>query len=996
MMRCPQCAHENPQGVKFCGECGARLTVVPAPTPAPPAAAPDRYASPESYTPKHLAEKILTSRDAMVGERKRVTVMFSDVSDFTAMSEKLDPEEVHAIMDRSFEVILGEVHRYEGTINQFLGDGVMALFGAPVAHEDHAHRALGAALAIQARLKPLADEVRRTHGVEFQMRMGINTGLVVVGAIGKDLRMDYTAVGDTTNLAARFLGLAKPGQIVVGRRTQQLREGFFVFEDLGDFQVKGKAEPVRAYAVIRELSGRTRLEVSRERGLTPQVDRERELAALTGIHRRAAAGEGAIALLAGEPGVGKSRLLYEFLRKLDGAGALELETTCVSYGRAMAYRPTVELLRRYLGLAEGIAGEELRRRVADQLQSVGLQGEEQSVLLAHFLGVSASPEFLNRLSGPQLKERTLGVLRDVFLRASQSALLILIVENMHWVDSASEEFLAHLAASLAGHRVLLVLTTRPGYAAAWLAAPLAETIALEGLGTGDVRSMVRTLLGAEKIPAQLFKMLAEKSEGNPLYVEEILRQLQETGGIAVQGGTARLSHPDVTVPATIHDIIAARVDRLAEPQKQTLQGAAVAGRRFGISLVSRILELAPDQVAAHLRELHGLDFIFPSGQEPELTYSFKHALTQEVVYAGVLERRRRTYHAAAGLGLEDLYAGRIDDVVELIAHHFARGQVWDKAATYLRRAAVKAQARSAHREALVALEEALAALRHLPETPQTREQEIDVRLELRGSLYPLGEFEKMLTYLREAETMASAISDSRRLGLVSVHTAEYLRQTGRFAEARTLAEQALALGDKLQDIPLRLYASHYLGLACHALGDYRRASEVLRAVVHSPPAEWRTGAIGGMVMGSWAAFQSISLAWLARCLAERGEFEEGVDAGRRAVALAEELGNPYCLAAAHIGLGYCCLVRGDLDAARPALERACGVAGEANLTLLRPQATRLLGGTSLLAGRTEEGEALVRAAADDVESGQLLLQQAAVLVLLGEACLVAGHVDEAA
>jgi tetratricopeptide (TPR) repeat protein len=254
----------------------------------------------------------------------------------------------------------------------------------------------------------------------------------------------------------------------------------------------------------------------------------------------------------------------------------------------------------------------------------------------------------------------------------------------------------------------------------------------------------------------------------------------------------------------------------------------------------------------------------------------------------------------------------------------------------------------------------------------------------------------MLSYLREAEMMASAISDARRLGIVSIHTAEYLRQTGRFAEARTLAEQALALGDKLQDLPLRLYASHYLGLACHALGDYRRASEMLRAVVQSPPAEWRSGAIGGMVTGSWAALQVMTLAWLARCLAERGEFEEGVDAGHRAVALAEKLGSPYNLAAAYIGLGYSCFVRGDLDAARPALDRACSIAAEANLKLLRPQATRLLGGTSLLAGRIDEGEALVRAAADEVESGRLLMQQAAVLVLLGEACLVAGHVDEAA
>ncbi len=1034
-MECPQCRHANPPGTKFCGECGTRLQALcpackavnppankfcgecgqplapgaPAPTPAPLAApeppaapavasapAPARYASPESYTPKHLAEKILTSRGAMEGERKGVTVMFSDVSGFTAMSEKLDPEEVHAIMDRAFEVILNEVHRYEGTINQFLGDGVMALFGAPVAHEDHAHRALSAALAIQSGLKPLADEVRRMHGIEFRMRMGINTGLVVVGAIGRDLRMDYTAVGDTTNLAARLLGIAKPGQIVVGRRTQHLREGFFVFEDLGDFQVKGKTEPVRAYAVSREISGRTRLEVSRERGLTPLVGRDQELKSLAGIHRRAAEGQGAIAVLVGDPGVGKSRLLYEFLHRLETEGVLELETTCASYGRSMAYRPIVELLRRYLGLADGISGDEIRSRVAEQHQFLGLEGEERTTLLAHFLGVSAPQEFLNRLSGPQLKERTLGVLRDVFLRASELVPLIVIVENMHWIDTASEEFMAHLAARLPGHRVLLVLTTRPGYAAPWLAPPLAETIALEGLGAGDVRGMVRTLLAAEEVSEQLFKILADKGEGNPLYVEEILRQLQETGGIVVENGEARLSRTDVTVPATIHDIIAARIDRLAELLKQTLQGAAVVGRRFGISLVSRILEVAPDQVAGHLRDLHALDFVFPSAQEPELMYSFKHALTQDVAYAGVLERRRRTYHAAAGHGLEELYARRVYDVVELIAYHFRRAQVWDKAAAYLRQAAVKAQARSAHREALASLEEALEALRHMPETPETREQEIDVRLEIRGALYPLGEFEKALTYLREADAMASAISDARRLGLVSIHTGEHFRQTARFAEARMLAEQGLALGGKLQDVPLQLYASHYLGLACHALGDYRRASEVLRAIAQSPPAEWRAGSFAGSAaVASWPAFQSITLSWLARCLAERGEFEEGIDAGRRAVALAEGLGSPYSLVAACIGLGYSSLVRGDLDAACPVLERACSVARGASLTLLHPQATRLLGGVYLLAGRTDEGIALVRAAADEIESRRLLMHQAPVLALLGEACLFADRIDEA-
>jgi class 3 adenylate cyclase/tetratricopeptide (TPR) repeat protein len=1021
-MNCLSCQAENPDAAAFCGQCGARLSAAcpgcgvrnpptnkfchacgtglagatPAAAPPPPSpAVPQKFARPETYTPKHLADKILTSKDSVQGERKVVTVMFVDVCGFTSISESLDPEDVHGIMDRAFEVMLEAVHRYEGTINQFLGDGVMALFGAPIAHEDHPQRALCAALAIRERLRPLQEDVRRTHGVDFQVRMGINTGVVVVGAIGRDLRMDYTAVGDTTNLAARLMSLAQPGQIVVSRQTQHLRERFFSWDDLGNFQVKGKTEPVHAFELLSEIRGRTRLEVSKERGLTPLIGRERELADLVNAFRRAGEGHGGTVLIAGEPGVGKSRLLYEFLRSIETAGGLELETSCVAYGGAIPYRPILELVRGYLGLLEEMRAEEVRWRAEKGLVGLGIEDEEAATLLAHFLGVPAPGAFINRLAAAQLKERTFAVVRDLFLRASESAPLVVVVENIQWIDRSSEEFLAFLAAELPRHRLVLLLTTRPGTATSVLAGRAQTTVVLEGLEGNEIRRMVASLARADQVSGDLFALMIEKSGGNPLYVEEILRQLRETDGLSVVDGELRLRTGSVTVPGTIHDIIAARIDRVSEDLKHVLQGAAVIGRRFGISLLSRVLGVPGDVLSRRLVELHRSDFIFPATEDPELMYSFKHALTQDVVYGSVLERRRREYHNAAAVGLEALYPEDRTVVVELIAYHFQRAQVWDKAATYLRQAAVKAQARSAHREALASLEAALEALHHLPETPQTREQEIDVRIELRGSLYPLGEFDRMVMYLREAESMATAISDARRLGLVSIHTAEYCRQTGRFAEARSLAEQALAQGDKLQDVPLRLYASHYLGLACHALGDYRRAAEVLRAVVHAPEPEWPTGAFGGMVIGSWAAFQAITLAWLARCLTEMGEFEEALDAGTRALAVAEDVGSPYSLTVACLGLGYSSLGKGDLDAATRVLERAHSLAREARLALLRPQAARLLGSAYLSAGRVEEGLALVRAAAEEVESRRLMMQQASVLALLGEAWLFADHVDEA-
>jgi len=771
-MQCPKCRYENPAGQKFCGECGHRLAAEERPA--------DRFASPASYTPKHLADKILTSKSAIEGERKQVTVMFTDVSGFTAMSERLDLEDLHAIMDRAFEIIMAAVHRYEGTINQFLGDGVMALFGAPIAHEDHAGRALRAALAIQEGLEPLRLEVQRTYRAEFRTRIGINTGPVVVGAIGRDLRMDYTAQGDTVNLAARLLSIAQPGQVVLARPTKEPCDGFFVFEDLGEFQVKGKADPVPAWAVTRELRGRTRLEVSKERGLTALVGREGERQRLAAAWSRAGSGRGSVVVVTGEPGVGKSRLLYEFLHRLDGSGHLELETTCTSYGQEMPYRPILELYRRYLELPDTpdvLTIEEMRDRLVDGLMELGLAGEEPVALLLHFFGLPVPPEFLLRVQGGQLRDRTNALLCSMIARASERRPVAVVVENVQWIDASSEDMLKTLARRVADQRVMLLLTSRVVTPIAWLP-PDTDIITLEGLDADGSRDMIRGMLGARTVSEPLFRLLLTKSDGNPLYVEEIVRQLQETGGLVVDDGEARLSAADITVPATIRDIIAARVDRLAESLKRTLQVASVVGRRFEVWLVSRLRDDDRDGVPQHMRELHVTDFVFPTGDDDELRYSFKHALTQDVVYAGMLERRRRQFHAAVGRALEQLYTGRITDVVELLAHHYALSAEDEPAVDYAILAAEKAQRRWANTEALALFEGALKRLDAMPDTEANRLRKIDAVVKQAEIKFALGRHSEHVQALVGIRDMVEATADPPRRAAWSYWTGFLHSMTG--------------------------------------------------------------------------------------------------------------------------------------------------------------------------------------------------------------------------
>jgi class 3 adenylate cyclase/tetratricopeptide (TPR) repeat protein len=763
---CPRCRHVNPAGVKFCGECGSRLE---SPCPAcqavnPPAnkfchgcgaalGASPASASPHVYTPPHLAASGLASPSAAEGERKLVTVLFVDVSGFTSLSEQLDPEDVHRLMNRAFELMLTAVHRYEGTVNQFLGDGIMALFGAPIAHEDHAQRAVHAALGIRRALDGYQEELQRQRGIAFQVRQGLNTGLVVVGSIGTNLRTDYTAVGDTTNTAARLQQAAERGRIIVSESTHRLVEGYFHTRPLGALTLKGKAEPVGAWEVISARQARTRLEVEAERGLTPYVGREAELRTLGELFEKARAGVGQTVFLVGEAGMGKSRLLHEFRRRLGGE-ATWLEGHCLSYGGSIAFHPVVDLLKRTFRIDEGDGEDTIARKIE---RSVLRLGEDLRGLVPYFrylLSIDPGDPAVAALDPRQRRAEIHDALRRLLVRASEVRPQVMVYEDVHWIDPASEGSLLFSADSVPTSRILLILTYRPGYQH-----PLGERtyhtrIALTALPAEASAEMTRGVLAIARLPEGLSALVQGKAEGNPFFVEEVIKTLQEMGALRQTGEGWTLSRrlDDVVIPDTIQDVIMARIDRLEEAPKKTLQLASVIGREFTRRLLDRIAELR-DRTEDFLRELKAIELIYEKALFPELAYMFKHALTHEVAYNSLLLQRRRELHRLIGHAIEELYADRLPEHYEILAHHFSKAEDWARAVDYLVRAAEKAGRAFAVREAVALYGQALEAAAH-PSAQVPRERRLALHRAKAAQHFVLGEFDQALTEGQHALALA--------------------------------------------------------------------------------------------------------------------------------------------------------------------------------------------------------------------------------------------------
>ncbi len=688
---CASCGRENPPDAAFCAGCGSRLGGDDPPGPASDEQVPAER-DPRAYTPQHLADRILRTRSALEGERKHVAVLFCDLVDSTPLAERLGAEDMHGVMDRCFAIILDHVHRYEGTVNQFLGDGVMALFGAPLALEDAPRRAVTAALAVQRELDRFSDELQRERGVEFRMRIGIHSGPVVVGRIGDDLRMDYTAVGDTTNLAARLQGLAPPGGVLISEDTESLVEGWFELEDAGLLDVKGKTEPVHAFRVLGERGGVLgRVEARAQSGLTPLVGREHELAALERAFDQASHGQGQAVFLVGEAGIGKSRLRYEFQKRLEGRPHAWLEGRCMAYARDFPFHPLVDAIRREVGLEEGDDDEAALQKLAEHEASEGGDLDWTLPFIRLLLSLPSGDEQVDALDAATRRSETFRAICARFKRRSEVRPLVLVIEDIHWIDRASEDFLRYMIDSLPGGRCLLILTHRPGYEQPFGDRSYHLRLALQPLSEIETGHMAEKVLEASDVPTKLRRIVASRAEGNPFFVEEVLQSLVEDGLLRVCEGRAEVAADldDLDVPESIHDILMARLDRLPDEPKRALQVGAVIGREFALRLLGRIVE-AGDRLGPMIDELRAVELIYEKAAHPELAYMFKHALTRDVAYESVLESRRRALHRGVGRAIEELYADRLAEHVEQLAHHFGAAEEWEKAFAYRVQAAKKA------------------------------------------------------------------------------------------------------------------------------------------------------------------------------------------------------------------------------------------------------------------------------------------------------------------
>ncbi len=955
---CPACGNVGDPADRFCSACGASRTAAPGVNIDAPQAPIAVWATPE---------RVVSAE----GEHKQATVLFCQLADPAALVESLGHERMLSFLDSFFEQAVVEVRRFEGTISSFLNDGFVALFGVPVAHEDHARRGVLAALGLQRALG------ERSRGM---LRTGLNTGLVAVAQIGTGADRRVSAVGETTTVAGLLQQQAEPGAIVIGPVTARLVTGYVRLVELGRVPLPGIDGLMEAFRVTgvgprrspieglgarplsrfvgRELEMNTlhdvldqvavSPELSARRTLSEFIGRDDALAALRGPLAKVEAGHGQVVGVVGEPGIGKSRLVYEFRRSLGDRQVSYLEGRCLSYGGSVPYLPILDVVRANCGIVEGDAPDVVAEKVRFGLQEVGLDAHVHAPYVLHLLGVAEGASALEQLSAEAIKARMFETLRAWSLHGSRRRPLIIAIEDLHWIDRSSEEYLTSLVESVGGAPVLLLCTWRPGYRPPWSEHSYVTQLALRRLGPQDSLSVVRSVLGADQVPEALAQVVMERGEGNPFFLEELARAALERG----EGADDRF------VPDTIQGVLMARIDRLPDMPRRVLQTASVLGRGFPLRLLEAIWP-EPATLAEQLQELQSLEFVYEQAG-PEHGFMFKHALTQDVAYEMLLEGRRRALHAATGRALESLYAGRLEEVCDRLAHHYSRTDVAPKAIEYLTLFAERAARMHAHSDAARALEEAFEHVVRLPAGEQDR-RTVELALRLGGSYYFLGRFADTVELLERNRSRMVQLDDQRLAGRFFFELAHAHSHLGDYRQAVACCKSAISHAERAADSETcgkahyvlckeSMWASRF----AEGLEHGRRAARYLE----STGERWWLGqslcwqginryfmgqldealecAAGGFAIGeqlgdhrlqSYAAWNR---AWFS---ATRGDGQEAIDWGHRSIELSPDpLNNAFSLG----WTGYAYLEHGDA-------ERAIALLGQSIELLAGMRYSRLVG-----------------------------------------------------
>jgi class 3 adenylate cyclase/tetratricopeptide (TPR) repeat protein len=942
--------------------------------------------------PSKRGDRVLSST-ALRDERKQVTVLFADTKGSMELLADRDPEEARAILDPVLELLIEAVHRYEGTVNQVMGDGIMALFGAPFAQEDHAVRASYAALRMQQSVKQYAEEVLRREGVTVRIRIGMDSGEVVVRSIVSDLGADYTAVGQTTHLAARMEQMADPGSILITGSTHELAQGFVRVKPLGRLPVRGLSDAVEVFEVTGVDPVRSRLHAAAAHGLSPLVNRRVELEQIHAAMARAADGHGMAIVLMGEPGVGKSRLVWEVTHSDRTQGWLVLQSRAAAHATDVPYHPVSELLRGFFHVDANDDAPRIRRKVTDRIESMSADLQPALPALLALLDTPVDDARWNALDPPRRREQILDAVGRVLVEESRARPVLAVFEDSQWSDAETQHLLDGLVDRLPGSRLAVLVNCRPERHPSWHGRSSCVEVPMQGLDRASAAELLRARIGDDSALTPVRQLLIDRTEGNPFFMEESVRILAETGVLAGERGAYRLGRqlPPVPVAATVQAVIAARIDRLAEEDKRLLQTAAVIGRDVRLALLRAVSELPEGELRLALQRLQAAEFLYETSQLADLEYTFRHSLTHDVAYGSLLQEQRRVLHAAIADAIERLSSTRADEGVEQLAHHTLRGGQWAKAVVFLQQAARKAAARSAYREAAARLDQALEALAYLPASDATRQQAIDVRLDLRATLTPLGDHSRILTHLREAEPVARALGDPRRLGRIYAYLADCYRLSGELERAIDFGEQARVVALAHHDLPLQIAANMYLGQASHNIGQHHRAIEFLRSNL-----ELLVGDLSRDMMGLPFLSSVHCRTWLVIALAEVGQFAEAVRTGEEGVRLAEMAEHFPSLTSALAFLGVVHVRRGDAGRAIPPLERAGELARTWSVGLLSPMIDSFLGSAYVLRGQPADALPLLERAVERQRSMRRQAFHSQRVTALADVRLALGQVAQAA